>query len=164
MTRSSDIAAGAWRISRRLAVFALGLALISLAQQGSSAGVYRWVDDQGKVHYGDRPPSKDKATPIELESAPAPAPDDHERKAKTQRLLDAMESERNREKEQAAQARAVKARRERNCEVARRHVTLYQRANKISRVGADGERTYLSDEERDQALTHARSLVDRWCK
>lgn len=164
MTRSTDFAAGAWRISRRLTVFALGLALISLAQQGSSAGVYRWVDDQGKVHYGDRPPSKDKARPIEMESAPAPAPDDHERRARTRRLLDAMESERDREKKQAAQAKAEKTRRERNCEVARRHVTLYQRANKISRVGADGNRIYLSDEERDQALTHARSQVDSWCK
>ncbi len=164
MTRSTDIAAGASRTLRRLAVFALGVALMALAHQGLSAGVYRWVDDQGKVHYGDRPPSKDKAKSIEVESAPAPEPDDGERRAKTRRLLDAMESERNREKEQAAQDKAEKARRERNCEVARRHVTLYQRANKISRVGADGERTYLSDEERDQALTHARSLVDRWCK
>ncbi|MDX1528801.1 MAG: DUF4124 domain-containing protein [Gammaproteobacteria bacterium] len=164
MTRSTDSAARASRFLRRLAVVALGLALISLAQQGSSAGVYRWVDDQGKVHYGDRPPSKDKARSIEIESAPAPAPDDHERRAKTRRLLDAMESERNREKEQAAQAKAEQARRERNCEVARRHVTLYQRANKISRVGAEGKRTYLSDEERNQALIHAQSLVDRWCK
>lgn len=149
---------------RRLPVFVLGVALMALAHQGVSAGVYRWVDDEGKVHYGDRPPGKDKATPIELESAPAPDPDDDERRAKTRRLLDAMESKRDRENEQAAQAKADKARRERNCEIARRHVTLYQRANQISRVGADGERTYLSDEERDQALTHARSLVDRWCK
>lgn len=164
MTCSTDIAAGASRFLRRLPVFALGVALMALAHQGVSAGVYRWVDDEGKVHYGDRPPGKDKATPIELESAPAPAPDDDERRAKTRRLLDAMESKRDRENEQAAQAKADKARRERNCEIARRHVTLYQRANQISRVGADGERTYLSDEERDQALTHARSLVDRWCK
>ncbi len=163
MTCFSDIADGASRFLRSLPVFALVVALIALAQQGLSAGVYRWVDDQGKVHYGDRPPSEDKAKPIELESAPVPEPDDDERRAKTRRLLDAMESERNREKEQAAQAKAEKARRERNCQVARRHVALYQRANKISRVGAEGERTYLSDEERDQALTHARSLVDRWC-
>ena len=129
-----------------------------------NAGAYRWVDEQGKVHYGDRPPSKNKATPVELRPAPPPGRDDGERRAKTRRLLDALESERKREKQQAAKAEAEKAHGERNCKTARRRVALFQRAGKISRAGPDGERTYLSDEERDQALAHARSLVARWCK
>ena len=135
---------------------------MALAHQGSSAGAYRWVDDQGKVRYGDRTPSKDEAKPIEVESAPAP--DDDGRRVKSRRLTAAVESNRNREKAQAAQTEAEIARREHSCEVARHHVALYQRVNKIFRVGADGGKKYLSAEERDQALTHARSLVNRWCK
>lgn len=164
MARTENMVFGPGHHRKRVVILALGVALVICLEDGLAAGVYRWVDEQGKVHYGDRPPKKAASTPIEIESAPVPAPDDDERRRKTRRLLDAMESERDRDKQEAAQARADKARQETNCRSARRRVELYQRANNISRRGPDGERTYLSEKEREQALAQARSLVDRWCK
>src|SRR3990172_2259568 len=42
---------------------ALSLALIlATASAGAAAQAYRWVDEKGKVHYGDRPPSTARAS------------------------------------------------------------------------------------------------------
>ncbi len=164
MARTEIIVFSPGHHRKRLAILALGAALVIYLEAGLAAGVYRWVDEQGKVHYGDRPPKKEASTPIEIESAPVPAPDDDERRRKTRRLLEAIESERDRNKQEEAQAKADKARQETNCRSARRRVELFQRANNISRRGPDGERTYLDEKEREQALAQARSLVDRWCK
>jgi hypothetical protein len=42
---------------------ALSLALIlATASAGAAAQAYRWVDENGKVHYGDRPPSTANAS------------------------------------------------------------------------------------------------------
>jgi glutaredoxin len=32
----------------------------------SAAGIYKWVDKQGNVHFGDRPPVTQNAEPVEL--------------------------------------------------------------------------------------------------
>src|SRR5262249_39661977 len=57
---------------------ATALALAALLAAGAAhAQVYRWVDDQGKVHYRERPPAGAKARPLEERLAPppgAPAP------------------------------------------------------------------------------------------
>lgn len=152
------------RCCRQHLALTAGIVSIMILQAGFAAGVYRWVDEHGNVHYGDRPPSNEETTRLEFESAPTPAPEEDQRRMKTQRLLDALKSERERERQEAAQARAEKARQERNCQSARRQVAMYQRANSISRPGPDGERIYLSDEERSLALARARILVGQWCK
>jgi hypothetical protein len=44
-----------------------GMLVLLLAPLVAAAGeVYRWVDDQGRVHYGDRPPPEWRAEPAAL--------------------------------------------------------------------------------------------------
>jgi hypothetical protein len=51
----------------------------------ASADIYRWVDSNGKVHYGDRAPQSrsDKADKVTVNSAPA-APDPQAEEARRQ--------------------------------------------------------------------------------
>lgn len=163
MAKIEAITSGESRYRHRLSALALGVALITAFETTLADGVYRWVDEQGEVHYGDRLPSAEESTRLKIKSAPVPAPGDDERRARTRRLLDAFESERERNKQKAAQAKAEKVRREQNCQSARRQVTLVERANGMFVRGPDGKRSYLNDKERDLALERARGLVDRWC-
>ena len=50
----------------------LAVMCLALAFTASHAGdqVYRWVDKQGRVHYGDRPPAN--ATPAKVRAIPVP--------------------------------------------------------------------------------------------
>jgi hypothetical protein len=47
---------------------ALGL-ILATASAGAAAQAYRWVDEKGKVHYGDRPPSTANSTVAGTRSA-----------------------------------------------------------------------------------------------
>jgi hypothetical protein len=47
--------------------------VLVLAYCGSSwAQAYKWVDEKGKVHYGDRPPTQDTKAVMGTRNAPAP--------------------------------------------------------------------------------------------
>lgn len=149
------------RVPWRSACVVLGGSLF--AALATASGVYKWVDDQGKVHYGDRPPAAAKPTEVEIEKKPVPSATDTGRQEKTQRLLDAIESDREREKKAAAREAAISAQRKRNCAIAKRRVEILERANNVSTSGDDGERKYLNDNERASAMKQARQLVREWC-
>ena len=57
------------RIPRFVALLALPLLFAAMPSQGGDT-VYRWVDKQGRVHYGDRPPAN--ATPAKIRTIPVP--------------------------------------------------------------------------------------------
>jgi hypothetical protein len=44
------------------------IASLALAP-GAIAEVYKWVDRNGKVHYGDTPPANARATPVDMKSS-----------------------------------------------------------------------------------------------
>ena len=145
----------------------LHLAVISclvLAGAPAEAQVYRWTDGDGNVHYGDRPPGAGQDSDS-LDLAPAPGRDsDHAaRSLKRRRLLDAFEAERA-EREQAeadaAEARRVQAAR---CDRARRTLASFERAGLLFTTDENGQRVYLSDEQRRRALTDARSWIAENC-
>lgn len=55
--------------ARTQALLAGGLLAI-LASTATAQGVYKWVDANGKVHYGSQPPATEKATePVKMHSA-----------------------------------------------------------------------------------------------
>lgn len=74
-----------------------GKALVLLLCVGSGvahAGVYKWVDEQGQVHYGSRPPSGQAANPVRIEKAPPADPYAQQRREKMQKQLDSWSAER----------------------------------------------------------------------
>ena len=57
------------RAHRRLTPIAFALLLAALSPLAAGQ-VYRWVDKQGRVHYGDRPPAN--AAPAKIRTIPVP--------------------------------------------------------------------------------------------
>lgn len=135
----------------RVLVFLLSLGYCAAA----SADVYRWVDDEGRVHYGDIPqgeakrlmlhvpstnPTRGKAPP----SSPPAANDDpgqptpfHAGKA------DATASER--------------------CTEYRARLNRYQSAQALYRRGADGLNQELSDADRADLITRTQEQASEAC-
>lgn len=60
---------------RDVATFFILVALSSAVPAPVLAQVYKWVDEHGKVHYGDAPPdhAQSKKKPVKIET-PAPSP------------------------------------------------------------------------------------------
>lgn len=132
----------------------------------SASGVYKWVDEQGQVHYGERPPARSQAQELRLKSsAPAAAPmqDEAARKDNEQRLLRAFEEEREQKKAQEQQSREEQAQRERNCALARDRQRRVQNAGSLYNLDDKGNRITLSESERAAAEQRAQQDVARWC-
>jgi hypothetical protein len=129
-----------------------------------AADVYKWVDEDGTVHFGDRPSATNDSERMEVH-APGPAedPDAASRAAQRDKMLKVWQEERSERKEQAAQALAEKKERERRCAEAKKRLFEYEHASYLYDLDEQGNRQVLSDEDHKQALQEARDLVAEWC-
>jgi hypothetical protein len=142
---------------------AIPLAVL-LAAATAHAQVYRWVDEQGKVHYGERPPSGAKAAPVENRlatppGAPAPkaAPDASQQERDFQRRRMEREQQEAREQKAAAKARQ-------QCERERARLAQLRNVRRIqSGVDEKGNLRYMSEAERADAIAAQEGAVARAC-
>ena len=145
----------------KFAIAALSLLFCASA----AAGVYRWVDAQGNVHYTDKPDGGAEKLNIEsrrTDQARVAA----EREASLKQAADHEDSrQKRREEEQEQQATAQDEAKERevNCTKATERLERYATAHRLYKPLPDGERQYLSDQEIDQARSDAQAEKDRWC-
>jgi len=83
---------------------ALTLALCFAPLAASTADVYRWVDDDGKTHYGDTIPEKYKPTAKKVGAEdpknPAQRRESEDRVAREKDKLEALQRERNARQQQ----------------------------------------------------------------
>ncbi|HXK56383.1 MAG: DUF4124 domain-containing protein [Gammaproteobacteria bacterium] len=138
-----------------------------LAVSGVQAEIYRWVDEQGKVHFSDRP-NRGGAQRLELS---APLPDtsgveqerlEAERKMQRERLLDAYREEREARQLERLKAEETERQRAANCAYARNLLRKYGNA-RLYQPLEDGSRRYLDSVERQREIERAQASVQRWC-
>ncbi len=150
-------------MSRAIVQLSLALSLSALGILTASAEVYKWTDAEGRVHFSDRPAQDGAETVSMPEAADGPADTPEERLEKQRKLLHAFEEERRQKRDAQEQARQDKAERQRNCVEARDDLHNQETAGALYRLGPDGQREFLDDAQREQALAQARAAVERWC-
>ena len=129
------------------------------------AGVYKWVDENGEVHFGDRPPNKD-AKEVRIK-APPPATSTsgaHQRLERQQKLLQSYDEERQLKAEDKAKADKLTAKRKRNCQIARERAERFKISSYLYEKDEAGNKTILSHERRSEAEKKAQADVGYWCK
>ena len=132
-----------------------------------SAGIYRWVDSNGKVHFGDRPPPDEVKKELNLPQKPANQNQhnqDSDRAMQRKRLLDRFQEDRQNRRAAAIKKADEKKERERNCALAKDRLRIYTEAGSLYNLTQDGKRQVLSFEERDKVTREARLAVSRWCR
>ncbi len=126
--------------------------------------MYKWVDEQGKVHYGDRRDTQ-AAEPLKLRSSPPVSDPAYEaRQLEQQKLLEAYAEKRKEKQLEAAEAKKEKEKRKQNCDKAKAQMYAYEHARYIYDVDKDGNRRILSDEEHTKVRQEAKEAIDHWCK
>ena len=148
----------------------LGLVLagVLMAATVDAEGVYKWVDNEGKVHYGDRPPAFGGSESIRIEAQdPGAAAAGQQRVKEQQRLLDAMKAdreEREAKHRERAKQRETAARQIRQCEAARKQLREVRDANWLWENKPDGSRRILTAEERAGAEEQLEAAIARHCR
>jgi Domain of unknown function (DUF4124) len=149
---------------------ALGMFWLFAATAGHADGtVYKWVDEQGRVHYSDRPPpgQENKAETVAnpyarsvtrpaAAAAPAGAPA-ATANAKGGTGTPAADDPK---KKVAADVAAAHAE---DCGKARDAYENAVRSRRLYRTGENNERVYLTDAELDQTRLESRRLMDEAC-
>jgi hypothetical protein len=134
--------------------------------QGLYAGVYKWTDEQGRVHFSDRPVSE-SSTEIKIKQAPssnASGSSPQHRQQKMRKMLDALEEERIEKREAEQKAKQDQEKRKKKCLYAKDRYNSHNRATGIYSYQEDGQRNYLSDDERKSHMRKLKADIDRWCK
>lgn len=145
------------------------LPLIALALIGlnAHAGLNKWVDAEGKVHYSDTPPPDVKTESVRNISrkGQSEAPVNYSPKSIAEREADYKKSKL--EKEESAQKQAqqdAKAEtKKNNCEAARHNARAIEEGSRIVTYDEKGEKTYLNDDARAQRLEEAREAINSNC-
>lgn len=135
------------------------LLIASLLPALAGAEIYRWIDAQGQVHFGQRPVSGAERVEVKPQVVERDA-DTREREARSERYYQARQAER----EQAA-ATAAQQRQERDgeCRELRQRLAQLPDGYRYYREGANGERIYYSDEELDAARRQVRERIAERC-
>ncbi len=138
--------------------------ILLLSTLSAHAGVYKWTDAQGRVHYSDTPPPRQA-----VQRVPTGKTNDAEAQAARRTLADKLsESEQRRRKAQEEEAKRKseeekqRAKAER-CAKARELLTLLQQNARISRVDARGQQYVMGDAERAAAIQDAQRRVEESC-
>lgn len=142
------------------------------------AQVHKCIGPNGKTTYSQSPcPAGSKAgdirrtiPPATPPSAPSAGKGDSDKASgpKTAAELDKdfrkrkQEQEKDRDKEAKDQENARI--RERNCRNARQHVAALDSGAPLARIDEKGNRTLLSDSQREQEKAYARKAIEDWCK
>lgn len=145
----------------------LSLTIFVLSTGPVSAELYKWVDEQGKVHYSDQPGSgKIKSeTKLEIANQPAKAGPDTTKTWQEKdldykkRVADAAEAETK--KQQAAQDAKTKLE---NCDKAKQNLSQLESNLPVATFSEQTGRTILNEAQRADATQKARKSVSEWCK
>ena len=150
----------------RTALIASLTTLTLAASSGAlAADIYRWVDADGNVHYGDRP-AGEQSELMDIVSKPTnPARLQAEAQARTEARAAAAE----REAILAAQGptpeelRAEAAERAQKCATYREQLQTFTNSRRLYREDENGERVYLDEDETQTARQRVEDQVAEYC-
>lgn len=148
---------------------ALGLA-VSLASHAQT--VYRWVDGEGVVHYGARPPEGVKATMVDMSNpsgglgVPAAEinPSPGEDAAAEAPEISVAEQRRRDRAERRAETRQENAERQRNCTAMERQRAALEPHPRVIIRDKDGNPTRMADDDRIAKLEEAKQYLEENCQ
>lgn len=157
-------------------IMALGLALTLTAPDAQAADqVYRWVDEAGVVHYGDRPPEGVKATVVGVKpnavqiASPEPASrpptgeeaaDPEAAESELSYAEQSRQERAERRRQQQEEARKLQA----ECAVMQRQKDWVEPSPRVIVEDEEGNPRRLDDDERLKLLAEANAFLEKNCR
>ena len=136
-----------------IVVLVFGLSLTA------NADIWKWVDEQGNVHYGDTPASVNAAKAERVSHTPRDRSTSTSGGAR-KNASNGSDIDRQEASDQIREGDDAQAY---YCERAKNIYESYVAAPRLYRTRDDGEREYLSDEEMAATLAEAEASVAEWC-
>lgn len=130
-----------------------------------TAGVYKWTDENGQVHYSERPPEESgQVERVAIDPAPKSSDEGKERLNQYKNDLDTMMKEKDKEKAQQDAEKNQNEIKKKNCESARNRLKQLNAHAKIFYKDDSGKENYMDEKQRSEEKQKAQSRVDKWCQ
>lgn len=146
----------------------LALCLL-LTSFSSHAALHKWVDSEGHVHYSDTAAPSDVKSqtlrqssvvePVIRSDAVAAPKTEAEREADIKRA----QKEKSEAQQKVAREQEEALNKKKNCESARSNMATLENSPRLVIYDAQGERSYLDDEARQQRIEEARKIINSSC-
>ena len=143
---------------KRLLLFAALIAWSGMA----SAVVYKWVDAQGKLQYGDRPPDGVHAEVVEMLVAHSASTRAAPAAASAAKNTAAVPAPKDADDKKAV-AQDVAQTRDKQCTDAQDRYKKLIEGRRLYKTGPDGERQFMNSEEIDTERLNAKRDIDTIC-
>ncbi|MEM6819872.1 MAG: DUF4124 domain-containing protein [Pseudomonadota bacterium] len=145
-----------------------GFAAASLTQD-AAAQIYKWVDEDGVVHYADQPQSKDAVrSDIETERTDTEAARRNLRASlelndelNARLLAEPTDEFDDMSPEEAERMREL---RQQSCEAARTKLREFTAARRLFTLAEDGSKVYLDEDQTLEARAEAQAAVSEFCE
>ena len=146
----------------------LGFAVIALTLSGGAVAneIYKLTDEEGNVHYRDRPTGAPSEVRLGISYNRTDKGVVQQQQVARVETQAARQEQRNAadEADRVAVAEATaEAGRQKQCESYRASLERYAQSRRLYREGADGERTYLDDDEMTQARKRLEDHIAKNC-
>ena len=151
-------------MNRKIVVLVLSAA--ALTTSAFAGEIYKYVDDEGNVHYLDRPSgeSGEERLDISYSGTSSEALNDRiQKRHDYMAALDEARSEAQSRREAEAQARAELEQRAAKCRENRARLETYLQSRRLYRENAAGEREYLDEEQTMEARRRAEEAIEETC-
>ncbi len=135
----------------------IGMLLPILATAGE---VYKWVDDEGNVHFGDKPQPNVKSETVKIDKH---TPDQNYRD-RMESIKQNAESRREASVEKKAEQQKLSEQNASRCQDAKRRLYPLKQKIRVFNYDDAGERKYIDDEDRANRIKRLEAIVKKACK
>jgi hypothetical protein len=126
-------------------ILALALCIITAPTLASAQSVYKWTDEDGVTHFGDRQPTGTQAESVSIRTGKRSGSSSMSPQEQVQQI-NAREADEAESREMTAAEEAREKQRAANCETARSNLALISTGSRI-KVMEDGEERFLNEQE-----------------
>ncbi|WP_193166319.1 DUF4124 domain-containing protein [Microbulbifer hainanensis] len=154
---------------------AVAILISSLAISAQADGIYKWVDDQGVVHFGSQPPEKGEVEVVKKpKSARFKQWQSEQQALQAEKDSDAEALEQNttaaapaanpeQKKADTGMSKAEQAVRAQRCRMAQSNLQELNTHARVREIGSDGKMRVLPEEERQARIQRAQQAIQINC-
>ena len=140
-------------------------ASVAFSAAAVAGEIYKWTDDEGNVHYEDRPTGEAvervAITSSRTNNTAVRASIDARRARQAAR--EDANAEREEEERKAEEVARIAAERQQKCQESRARMESYLQARRLYRESENGEREYLDDTQVMEAREQAQEDIQAYC-
>ena len=130
--------------------------------------VYKWVDENGKIHYSDKP-FDEKSKKVEMKSGPTQQQIIEARKTASRiikhknKVSEIIEDEASDTRKSKAMLEQQESKRKRECAQAKYEVRMLGRGLRSYTQDKDGNKHFLSDKEKEDRIAKWQEFINQNC-